>query len=511
MNSLENKRKQDDELAKLSFERIELTDEDKKFISELKSKGKVSTVVTVDNQGHKVEISSDKYISEMEKKVMKLDNKMRLVDPYDVDETLKSKENQIANMSEILENRLGEKNARIENEAIAIKKHSMNLVNSMSSEDISEEEFDKMGYDLRDAVKAAFPESNEDADELLEKLKKYPLNDIKKILPAKFIETFLDTENDNPIEVKEQLISAARYIVVTGPDMDDLNEYVSYEHEKVNVLRELMQYNIDMMKVILTEESLAEIHRKCVENISAGAKMNYMRSVKNSSNIEIFFSEYAEVSTKLAEAYEKLLTDEKYASDEYAISCINAEITANRKKAEFYQNLPQLNDFSERMDIFIESQKSDKRGFKEESVHKLAKKAVEKVCAFKVDISFPGYSHEMRKVDEIYKAYLDTFCNRKSGWFINYNKIIDGLNEAGNNELSLKPVDEEYFEIIAEVILIVMTRMCKKYSKVNSEKFSGMRIESHFRLLCMLSSDIFVMNRICEIASKYVDEMKSHK
>lgn len=476
IESLNEKRKKDDEIARLSFSRIELTEDEKKTIESMKrDDNKIVTVITTDDLGHRVEVDSETYIKEMEKHVMSVQTEngaqFRILDPYDLSE-----------FQDI-------QNSHSEFKALGLKS-----LNKLTDKQISDDIFDELGYKISSAISERFKDM--DIGDALNQLRRYPLRSIIDMMPKEFLDMFYSSENPEA-EEKDRVLAAINYLIMSGPEIDKFQEYVSYEHHKINVIKDLMERGMEIHKLITSPDSIAKIHAEYVQGLSQSPKLPIIQKVRNANSIETTYNELSVIYEKMAEAYRRLLDDPAYSSDEYAKQCIHEEIELNETKSRFYKDSLTLSEFSDKLDSFLAERKG-RYTLNLSQLSKLAKKVIKRIQYANLDIPFPGYYPEIKNDPEvIYETYLNWFCDETTGAFTLYNAAVDKIHERGMGTF-IKANPQKY-ELMATLMLIVTWRICKKYTKNNSPILHRLYLESYFKMICMLKTDLFIMGRFIEI------------
>lgn len=477
------------ELARKNFEAAgTLTEEELKTLDTMRNDAQI-TAVEQDELGRKSEVSVHQFVSTLEDRIVKTDTTppVKLMDSFDLPDVMK------------IQNEMSSK----------MKTQVMDSISSITGADVDETDFDDLSNRTMDALRKMFHVETLDSEKIVKKLNQMPLDMIVKQLPEDLIHTFCSDEEltYHKAKAKSQLITSLGYLIVTGPQLDDLTDYIDHEHKKMTVMTRLTQCGIDISNTLTSEESIAEIVEKS-KNLRSDQSKSYAEILKLPDACFQFFSQFAIISDRTADAYQKLFDE---FSDEEDRAMIQEEVDINRKKAETYRSICDLTLFQERAEIYMKSIQTDHRITKEH-IERQAMDVIDRLKRAKIPIMFPGYTGSESTSKEVYYRYIELAAgNGKKdlrGFVANYNSAITLLDHYEKDVTELQPITHDA-KLFGNCVLVVMGRIAKYLSRNTATKYDAIALDGYFRLLCQMSSDLFIINKMNLILTPIMNYIES--
>lgn len=474
-----------EEIAKKNFEDAGmLTEEDVETLNSMRNETRLS-VVQQDVVGRKSEVSVHQYVSDLEDKIIKTetDPPIKLMDGFDLPDVSK------------IQNKVADK----------VRSQVIDNLTSLTGAEVDNDNFDELCEKAMSALKKMFNTDKLDSNKITKQLMQMPLQAITSQLPDEIVKTFCAEEDlrFHQAKAKDMLITSLGYLIITGPQMDDLSDYINHEHKKMEVLTRMAQCEVDIKTVLTSDETIAEIVDKS-KSLRSNEAMSYSEIIKQPDACSLFFEHYAVIAERTADAYRKLF-DEFPDSEDRAL--IQSEVDINLKKAEVYRSICDLELFNDRIAIYIGSIKTDRR-FSIEFMEKQAADVIDRLNRSKIPISFPGYTGNESSSKEVYLNYINRFAGNKARKIIgvvnDYNTAIKILENKEKDVSSLNPIVHDP-KLFANCVLIIMGRITKYLSRNTSTKFDAILLDGYFKLLCMMPSDLFVINRMNQMLVPLMD------
>lgn len=485
-SAIAKKTEENAELARMNFKDAgTLTEDEVEQLNQMREEKHLS-VIEEDANGRKTESTVEVFVQELDDRTLNIKNdtsSVKLMDGMD-----------LPNVEEL--------HAKVTN---GVKEKALAAVSAISANDLTADDFDRLSTAAMDGLKMMFQTEHLDADKVTKGLMKMPLSYIRQYIPDEIVNTFCSEEDlkYNQTRAKDQLVTSLAYLVVTGPELDDLNDYIDHEHKKMSVMTRLAQCGVDFNQVLSSKETLAEIV-EASKKLRSDKAMSYSEIIARPDAVTMFFSQYAIVADRMADAYAELL---KEFPDEEDRALINEEVDINRKKAEVYRSIDKLEAFEERFNIYVTSTKTDKR-FSRSYLEKQAIDVVDRVRSAKVSVMFPGFTGKESNNKEIYLNYTALIAGSESrnikGVVAEYNDAIKILDSANKDVSDLVPITHDP-KLFSDVVLIVFGRLTKHLTRNVATKYDAILLDSYFMLLCQMSSDIFILNRIYKMIRPFLD------
>lgn len=473
------------EVAKKNFEDAGvLTEEEVETLDKMRNETQIS-VVQQDDVGRKSEVSIQQFVSDLEDQIVKTktDPPIKLMDGFD-----------LPDVSHV-QNEMAEK----------VRSQVIDNLTSLTGAEVTSENFDELCEKTMSALKKMFNTDKLDSNKITGQLMRMPLSAITSQLPDEIVKTFC-TEEDlkfHQAKAKEMLVTSLGYMIVTGPQMDDLSDYINHEHKKMAVLTRMAQCEVDIKTALTSDETIAEIVDRS-KSLRSNEAMSYSEIIKQPDACSLFFEYYAVVSERTADAYRKLFEEFPDSDDRFLIQ---SEVDINLKKAEVYRSICNLDLFKDRVAVYLGSIKTDKR-FSIEFMERQASDVIDRLNRSKIPISFPGYTGNEMSSKEVYLNYITRFAGsyeRKIIGVVNdYNVAIKLLDHNEKDVSSLAPITHDS-KLFANCVLIIMGRIAKYLSKNTSTKYDAILLDGYFKLLCMMPSDLFVINRMNKMLIPLMD------
>lgn len=377
------------------------------------------------------------------------------------------------------------------------------LSNNTDDDEISDEELLGLNDLAIEALKRYFKTEKLDSDVVSLKLKNMPYSTLCSILPPKFVKLYtndIDTSNfKGVIKAKELLLTSIAYMIVSGPEIDQLSEYIDTEEKLNTVGRRMIQMQLDMSNVINNDESISNALLAESEKTRSEDAINWSKYIRNPDMASNIFAQRAVVQRYFADGYKKLLPEYE---DQDSLDIIQGEIDACLTKADIYDNIAQMDIVPSLVAILMTRHQTEKRASKKR-LHKEALAAIERSKKSKVDVTFPGYTGKEKTSEDIFKSTY----NMLSVAIERYNSTVLAVGNRnaqilkGQEEITTIDADAKIF---TEVFIIVMGRIMKHYSKEQNAKLGAIYIDSYYQLLCRINVDIFVMNRFYRMSRDFI-------
>ena len=481
------------------FAKVELTEDEKEKLEQMRAESQ--TVVTEKAaDGTSISTAIEEYAASLDNRVMELKKEagdatklIKAINQGDIRETVSD----------------------IQRETREKANRTINMIAYANGNNLDVETVAAMNDGAIKAVMDYFNMSKIDSAVASKKLMKMPATQVFKILPQDFVETYTSTEEreKHPDKAKEDLVTMFAYLATSGPEMDYLNEFIDGEHKLMAVSQELVQCQMDINKLLESDEKISEIVAKANE-IMPRDKSVWSRYIKNDprrlhdefAQKAIIYQEYHAGYSAIMEKYKDESQETKDLIQEQLDECTN--------KYNVYTSVTDLTTFKELWPILTERLKSDRRT---DYVHliRLAGDAVERVRRCKLDLPFPGYDEKVAKNGEaLFSAYINYFPKMLN----QYNLMIDKVNELATEEdrveLSEFPSmkvelpgiqDYDVFEYFSILLLIQFGRIVKKLSRPLATKYDAIELDAYFTCFCKMGTDIYLMSDIWNICKEFVE------
>lgn len=499
INDLDTKAVQDMETNADNFiEGGELTGSDMKRLEEMKASRQTELMVTESGiDGADVQHTMSEYVKTLNKRVTVVQ------DALGNDRTLKTLNN-------------GDIVADIDKLKADARDTALKTYRSMSVKDaldLTDDEYMAVNDEAIDALLSYFNIDKLTSEVVMPKLKKMTLKQIANILPAQFVSLYINDSEllaNNSI-AKDRLIATIGYLIVTGPEMDYLNEYIDDENKLALVEKRILQCQIDFTKMIEDENVLSDIVAKTVQIAPADTSF-WSKYIKLPNRIHNDFAQRVVIQEEYKKSYEKLLDDPEYNGSPAALAVIQREIDETNNKIEVYKDVTKLELMTELYDaLYIRYTTGAKLSHK--FLIKETISAIDRAKRCKQNVPYPGFRGTETKTDIMFKHYMAAY----TGMIENYNKTLinviakESENPSENTETDVIPIyldgvpGDTVAKVFSALLAILMGRIMKKLSTHNSTKYDAILLDSYFTLFCKLGMDIYTMTDVWTMMKPLVE------
>lgn len=475
-------------------EDVELTEEDKAQLDELKSSigNKTMVITETDANGNTLQTPIGEYAKSLDEKVAVL---KETTEGSEVIKTLNS----------------GDIKKSVEQMKADARDQAIKAFRSLSvseEEEISDDDYLSINDEAIHSLMSYFKMDRMDSDAAIKKLAKLTMKDICNILPEKFVKIYTTPAEiaANNIKAKERLLASIGYLSVTGPELDYLNEYIDEEHKLAAVNERLMKCQIDFAEMIKDPKNMSEIIKETLD-IDPVDTSFWAKYIKSPRDVHNKFAQRVVMQRRYKDAYKKVL-------EEYPVSPENTkarEIIMNElmecdNKMDVYQNVCELTLMNSLWDILVDRYKSNKKTTMNYLIRE-AEDAVERIRKCKQNVPFPGYKGDMKRADQIFKAYMIAY----PAMVRNYNKTIDEISKKEDaTKTDIVPIavegytEDEVVVVFSLMLLILMGRILKKLSSNTATKYDAIHLDAYFNIFCRLGTDIYIMTDIWNMMKDFV-------
>lgn len=479
------------ELDKASrLEQYTLTEDEQKRLEELKRQysigedSKMVTVVTTTN-GSSSETSIKEYFRMVDDNMETTKNGLKLVNASD---------NNLLDSATSLVNGIQD----------IIYEQIQNMTINEHGDIVSKELLESISSDINNLCINELKISNVDSDGINKYFSNYTITALKNILPRSFVETFIDSGlliTDNATEDRDRIINIIGMMVMSKNEIGRMNDYIEYSEKVMQVLIRLEECGKELSEALKNPQTFSEaVERTRAETGNPRINklvMKYKVHFKD-TNISVnagadYFAIRYVMMQELAKAYEKVKAE---YSDKDELEAIDTEILESKQKAECYLDACQLETFAQVYSAYESAAKSDKRTSRK-GLNIQGKTYIDKVRKSKLNLSFPGYQPTMKNSNEIFISYKQHI----NASVMKYNEMI---NSVENSNITI----DCDTEVLAGVLLTVMARLLKRFTKNTSDKFNAISITSYYQRFSRIGTDLFTiweMYKIVEPIVKYIE------
>lgn len=373
-------------------------------------------------------------------------------------------------------------------------------------EAMTEEELSKIASEVSAICRKALGRENIDSDSVTTFLAHKPASYFTETFPMEFISRFVDEDAiKSPMLVKNTLMEIIPMLIVTNDDIANLNTYLEYNERVLQVIQRLEECGHDLAKELKNPEKFATIVARTREETGnpdmrdiAKKYSDYFKT--NCDGSYDYFAIRYVMQRELANAYETVKLE--YINDD-EIATVQEEIDEANAKADIYLDVANLTMFKEVYSAYESAAKADKRTSRN-ALYTQGRSYIDKIRKNRINLNFPGYRPDAKSSAEIqhtYVKYIETAVNA-------YNKQIAAANASGLTELSEIHCD---IEVFAGVMLTVMARLLKRYSKNTSTKHESLAAHAYFKRFARFGIDIFTVSDMYEIVKPMVEYISSMK
>ena len=467
-----------------------LTDEEKAKLEELKKRyhsDKTVTIVTTTATGESTEVAAIDYFRSVDENMETMNSvnaegveqEVKLVNKSD-DNFLDEAANAMKNMSSIIYDQIR---------------------NFMVNPETSDERIREIILRVSEICKQELGQSTITSDMVQAYFFKKTYKYIADLFPEDIIAEFI-TEDDvlnDPIACKEKLANIFGIMILQKDEFDATNEYIEQNMKVVQILSRLEECGHDLAEALKSPETFAEAVARSRADTGEPKLDEVVQKYKDFFKVRVngsydYFTIRYVMMRELAAAYEKVKSE---YGDQESIDIIQNEIDECYKKAERHLDVANLTHFRTVYEQFEKAAKTDKRTSKK-GLQLQGRNYIEKIKKCKVDLSFPGYTPDMKNANAIYLGYL----KRMKDVCAAYNSAID--KSVDNNLVDLKKIDCDV-EAFADVLLVTMGRLMKSLNKNTSDKYDALELHGYFQRFSQIGLDLFSIPTFYDIVKPMVD------
>jgi len=513
-NELEQQKRNEEEAIKVASvggESVELTDEEKARIDSA-AKSRQIVVSSTGQNGTSKDVDLVEYAKGLDDRVIELGK------AEGMEQMLKA-----INSGDIVKSAESIKSEAREQAIQAFKKLAVN------DQNISDDEYITINNQAIACLQQHFGMNRLDSEVLLKKLYRLRLKEICDILPPEFTEIYV-TKSEleaNNSKAKERLLATIGYLVVTGPELDYLNDYIDTENKLVVVSQRLLQCQVDFADMIKDERTMSQIIADTIDLCPVDTSF-WSKYIKQPNRVHNEFAQRVVIQEKYREAYLKILDDypvillEEYVNDpdalaehakeaafnEKARAMIQAEITEAENKIAVYKNVTDMQLLKERWPLVVERFGPNAKGKKLDMNYLLkeALAAIDRIRRCRQDLPFPGYNGSKRPED-IFQAFIQDY----SRMIINYNHAIHTVaDKEPDRDMSAYLIhvdgvpDDATAVVFSISIALLMGRVTKALTKNDATKYDAIMLDAYFQLFCRMGLDIYIMQDVWAMVKDFV-------
>ncbi len=475
-----------------AFEEVVLTDEEKKKIEEIRTDKIVVVNEQVSEDGSTVNIPLEDYAAI-------LDNKIAKVDDKDVIKVLES--------GDI---KKSDEDIKREAKSAALKTFREFAVKDVSN--ITDDEYMVINNNAFEALKNHFGVDKLEADKIIPKLMKMTMQDIVAILPPEFVSFYVEDKyiSVNNSKGKEKLLAAINYLLVTGPEMDYLNEYIEAENKLIAVANRLIKCQVDFNELLKDEKTITQYLQESYEISPKDTESYWSKYFSDTKMVHNYFANSIICHRHIKESYISLM--EEYPDtpeNDKARQMIQEEIDECDNKIAIYMSICNLDRFKELVATttarYAQIAKNNKLSY--DYIIEECNRAVTSIYRCKQNLPFPGYDNKTSNTALIFKSFMNTYTsmindyNAKLLRALSKNDEENTKDKKGITPICLNNDAVTTPGVISVAMAIVMGRLVKKLASNTSDKYDAIELDAYFKLICNLGTDLYVMKDIVDILS----------
>ena len=386
---------------------------------------------------------------------------------------------------------------------------------AISDVDITDEELRELNDDVLRAIKEELHIDKYNSDEISKALNKYSLSNLVRFLPERYVSLYV-TKGEikaNSVRAKDRLCAAINFLIIAGPEVDYLNEYISNEQRIITVTEQLMKCNVDLAEMLKDKKRISEIAEKA-RLISPQDDSIWSKYIKNDpKRLHNEFAQKAVIFQEYSKAYGKI--KEEYKDQPDALEVIQEQIDECDKKASVYIDVCNFELFKSLFDILnirLRSGTGKKAGPK--YIMDEAFSSFERIRKSKQSVSFPIYdADKARNPLVLFKQYVLQYPIA----IMQYNDTIRSIlnkvppegmelvEATGVNVLEIDGYkDEEVAYTMSIVLLIIFGRIMKKLGGNRATKYDAIELDAYFICYCKLCTDVYLMQDVWNIVKDLV-------
>lgn len=475
----------------------ELTDDEKAKLAELKAKfhhdDKSVSVVTRQYGGESVSVDIREYFRMVDQYMESATNSISKADLKLVNKT---DDNIFANASELLS---------------VFNTMTVDQIKGCAAKELTSEEIASISKHVSDVCKKDLGRekiTSEMVTAYYEKaVKNWTYDDIVEHFGEEFTNAFLPESEckTNVLRTRTIFMNVISLLIVNSDEINNLNAYIDYNERVVEVLERLAKCGEDVADVLKIPEGFADAAARSREETGFPKLHEYAKKysgyfkIRADGSYDYFAIRYV-MMRELAKAYEKVKPEYELLAD---IEIVDGEIEESLKKADCYLNVAELKTFKEVYAAYEASAMSDKRT-SAAGLRTQGKGYVEKIRKSKVSLNFPGYMASYNNSNQILNGYYKHMTNVVK----NYNAAIDVAKKDGVEGLEKIECD---VDILAGVLLTIMSRLMKKLSKNTSDKYDALTLSSYFKRYAQIGMDLYSLPDMYNIVRPMVEYISNKK
>lgn len=469
-------------------EETTLTPEQQKAYDELQQKGSETFLVVNDTDaaGNTVEIPVDDFLADVGTTTVEDPNgeNIRLMN------TEKSDLQEIEEIKEKETNRIYD---------------TMRTL-ARGNKELSDDEIAVIMQDTMESIKKKYNLTSISNAFIQNRFSKKPLAEIMRVLPRSFLEMYLSPDEivHPTMDTKDTLVAAVNYAIVSGPDMDDLNEFIDKENRIIMLSKQLLQYQVDFQELIKNPDELSkflEEARKYHTPVSPEDD-TWAQHIKNPDRLHNEFAQRCAVMDRYATAYQSVMEEyEDTPENQEVRKAIQVEIDHCMERKAVYQDICELALLPKLWYPTLERYQNNKKCTMKYLI-KEAVDAVTRIRKAKIQVPFPGYDGTSKDSEKIFTTYM-AYMNAT---MVKYNeeiqKILDTVQDADKSIDHLIAIPgyktSSVITMFSMLVVILMGRVMKHLSKHNAEnpKRDAILLHSYFTIFCKMATDVYIMEDI---------------
>ena len=475
-------------------EGVTLTEEEQNRLKEMESNPNQVMLVDKDSTGRSNTTTVDNYLSSLDNKI--LDNK------------LPESDLKLINKGDIKESSLQLTNELRQNLILSTK------ANLLHPDSVSDDEILQISANVLERLQKYFHEDKLSASVVEKKLTKKLPAEVFEILPVEYMDLYTTEEDrkNKPNTSKKILLENLSYMILSGPEIDYLNDYIDNENKLVLVSKRLLQCRIDLSQALQDEKTISELiqESRVYEPEDTSFWSQYIKIPNRVSND---FAQRIVIYQKYKESYEKILKEYEDTQENQEVrQAILDEIEECNLKIQIYQNVCELELFPPIWENLVNLHHNMKK-LNMRYIIKEAIDAVDRVRRCKQDLPFPAYDTSTKNPEKILKSHIPSYAKMVLAYNANLRKADSLPNENNLPKPDIEPVsipgykDSDVATVFSILLTILMGRVLKKLTKGTHDKYDAIVLDSYFQMFSKLGTDIYLMNKVWIMMKDHVQEI----
>lgn len=400
------------------------------------------------------------------------------------------------------------------------------VATSVDGKDVADDDILRINDDALRAVQGYYGEERLDADKTIKKLSKLSLDQLANILPKQFLDIYSSEAEIRAknFKAKERILSTLAYLMVTGPELDYLNEYIDHEHVMMEISRQLVQTEVSLADVLKDKDKMSNIVKRAIE-YSEPDKSIWAKFIKDPKIVHNEFAQRAVVCEEYQHAYEGILAnypndgsrtvvseggvvlDAKTIDDCRAQIQIQIDECINKRKA--YLDVTNLELMRSLWGTLTARMKENKKNnFK--NLTREAVSALDRIRKAKQNVPFPVYDEKLiKRADLLYGLYMKEFVKMLEKYNTAVDKVYKETDEAAST--GVVPIridghsDAVVWKYFAMLLLILYGRIMKSLGDRGITKYDAIMLDCYFQIFCKIGSDVYLMSDVWNICKEFVE------